>query len=59
MVTAEYILDDVTSPHGLVDDAKTGRLFVAGRNGRMATSRPYYDILQSPHLVEGYHQLNT
>ena len=35
-VIAEYTLSDVTSPHGLVEDAKTGRLFVAGRNGRMA-----------------------
>lgn len=35
-VVAEYTLGDVTSPHGLAEDTSLGRLFVAGRNGRLA-----------------------
>ena len=35
-VIAEYPLGDVTSPHGLAEDASLGRLFSVGKNGKMA-----------------------
>ncbi len=35
-VKTEYKLGDLTSPHGLALDRKTRRLFVAGKNGKLA-----------------------
>ncbi|HEY3781259.1 MAG TPA: hypothetical protein VGL56_09265 [Fimbriimonadaceae bacterium] len=34
-VTAEYPLGDLSSPHGLAEDAKAGRLFSVGKNGKL------------------------
>jgi outer membrane protein assembly factor BamB len=35
-VVAEYTLGSLTSPHGLVEDSKLGRLFSVGKNGKLA-----------------------
>ena len=34
-VTAEYSLGDLTSPHGLAEDRKDGKLFAVGKNGKL------------------------
>ncbi len=35
-VLAEWSLGEVTSPHGLAEDRATGKIFVAGKNGKLA-----------------------
>jgi DNA-binding beta-propeller fold protein YncE len=34
-VVAEYPLGDLTSPHGLAEDRKAGKLFSVGKNGKL------------------------
>jgi len=34
-VVAEYTLGDLTSPHGLAEDRKAGKLFSVGKNGKL------------------------
>jgi len=57
-VVSEWKLGDVTSPHGLALDRRAGRIFVAGRNGKLAVlDAATGKLLSTLDIVKGSDQI--
>jgi len=57
-VLSEWTLGEATSPHGLAIDRKAGRLFVAGKNGKLAIlDADSGKLLSSVDIVKGSDQI--
>lgn len=57
-VVAEYTLGELTSPHGLALDRKLGRIFVAGKNGKLVIlDADSGKLLQTIDVVKGSDQI--
>lgn len=57
-VSAEYTLGDLTSPHGLAMDKKSGKLFSVGKNGKLVIlDADSGKILQTLDVVKGSDQI--
>lgn len=57
-VIAEWPLGDLTSPHGLAEDRAAGRIYVAGKNGKLVTlDADSGKILATLDIVKGSDQI--